>query len=94
MMLFPENIMTTSFEGTASFEIYSEYDSVSLIDVMDGTVYSISDDILKRNSQGIYSFSHIPVKDTPLILSFGKFMCYSETGIYDGTCYKDRFIHI
>lgn len=70
----PENIMTTSFEGTASFEIYSEYDSVSLIDVMDGTVYSIPDDILKRNSQGIYSFSHIPVKDTPLILSFGKFI--------------------
>lgn len=70
----PTNIMTTSYEGTISFEIYSKYNSVRLIDIMDGTVYEIPESIVKRDEYGIYKFSHLPIKDTPMLLEFGNFI--------------------
>jgi hypothetical protein len=70
----PTNIMTTSYEGTISFEIYSKYNSVRLIDIMDGTVYEIPESIVKKDEYGIYKFSHLPIKDTPMLLEFGNFI--------------------
>lgn len=69
----PTDIMTSSYEGTISFEIYSPYDKVTLIDVMDGNIYEIPDEIMKRDAFGTYTFTNMPVKDTPLLLVFGKF---------------------
>ncbi len=71
----PSDIMTTSFEGTVSFNIYSEYDKVSVIDVMDGSIYEVPDCIMTRDEFGTYSFKNFPVKDTPLIVAFGNFYC-------------------
>lgn len=71
---YPTDIMTSSYEGTTSIEIYSEYDSVKLVDIMDGTVYDIPDSIMQRDEFGTYNCSHIPVKDTPLVLVFGDFI--------------------
>ena len=70
----PTNIMTSSFEGTASFELYSEYDKVSLVDIMDGKIYELPEEIVKRDEFGVYRFEHLPVKDTPLVLAFGNFI--------------------
>ena len=70
----PTNIMTTSYMGTASFEIYSKYKSVRLIDAMSGEIYEIPAEIVKRDEYGMFSFTHLPVKDTPLLLEFGNFI--------------------
>ena len=70
----PTNIMTTSYIGTASFEIFSKYDSVRLIDAMSGEIFDIPDEIVKRDEYGMFSFTHLPVKDTPLLLEFGNFI--------------------
>lgn len=68
------DIMTSSFEGTVSFEAYSEYDGVRLIDVMDGSIYDIPESIVKRDRFGMYRFTNLPIKDTPLLLEFGNFL--------------------
>ena len=70
----PTNIMTSSYESTLSFEIYSEYESVRLIDVMDGCIYELPLEIVTRDAYGVYHFTHLPIKDTPLILEFGNFL--------------------
>ena len=75
---YPSDIMTTSFESTVSMEIYSEYDDIYVIDVMDGNVYKIPDEILKRDKNGMYTLTNMPVKDTPLIITFGKFADWEE----------------
>ena len=70
----PTDIMTTlDFESTVSFEIYSPYDTVKVIDVMDGNIYSVPESIMTRDEFGTYTFKNMPVKDTPLILVFGEF---------------------
>ncbi|MBR3967357.1 MAG: beta-galactosidase [Clostridia bacterium] len=70
----PTDIMTTSFEGTISFEAYSEYDKISLVDIMDGSIYEIPDSIVTRDAFGVCTFKNLPVKDTPLLLVFGDFL--------------------
>ena len=41
---------------------------------MDGTVYKIGDDIMKDYGNSLLVFENIPVKDYPLILTFGEFI--------------------
>ena len=45
---------------------------------MDGSVYKIPDEILKRDKNGMYTLTNMPVKDTPLIIAFGKFADWEE----------------
>lgn len=71
---YPSDIMTTSYEGTVTFEIYSKYDKVRLIDIMDGAIYEIPESIVQRDDFGTYTFSHLPIKDTPMLLAFGDFL--------------------
>jgi len=70
---YPSNILTTSFEGTISLQVYSEYDKVRLVDIMDGSIYEIPESIMSRDEFGLYTFKHLPIKDTPLLLTFGEF---------------------
>ena len=70
----PTNIMTTNYEHTVSFEICSEYDCVRLIDVMDGSIYELPNEIVTRDEFGTYRFKNLPIKDTPMLLEFGKFL--------------------
>ena len=68
------DIMRGDFEGTISFELYSEYDSVRIIDVMDGMIYEIPESIVERDVFGCFHFTNLPAKDTPLLLEFGDFI--------------------
>ena len=70
---YPSSIMTSSYECTLSMQVYSEYDNVRLLDVMDGSVYEIPDNVVTRDEFGVYKFTNLPIKDTPLILEFGNF---------------------
>ena len=66
--------MRGDFEGTISLELYSEYDSVRIIDVMDGAIYEIPESIVERDASGCFRFTNLPAKDTPLLLEFGNFV--------------------
>ena len=63
-----------SYDGTATFEISGVSGDVRLVDPMDGTVYKIGDDIMKDYGNSLLVFENIPVKDYPLILTFGEFI--------------------
>ena len=41
---------------------------------MDGSIYEIPESIVKRDAFGMYKFTNLAVKDTPLLLEFGNFM--------------------
>ena len=70
----PENIMTTSYESVINMQVYSEYDSIGVVDVMDGSIYEIPQDMIEDKGCGVYEIRNLPVKDTPLILTFGEFL--------------------
>lgn len=71
------NLITThGYEGSATFEIAGVSGEVRLIDPMDGSVYTIGDDIMQAMGNGLYLFKNMPVKDYPLIITFGDFIEY------------------
>ena len=65
--------MTESFKSSLTLEYYSEYSELSLIDVMDGSIYEIPQNMIEDMGDGVYKIHELPIKDTPLILTFGKF---------------------
>lgn len=70
---YPSNIMTNSYEGTVTLEIFSKYDKVRLIDLIDGSIYEIPESIIRRDPYGLYIIKHLPIKDYPMLLTFGEF---------------------
>ena len=71
---YPSNIMTTSYQSLITVEFYTEYKDIKLIDVMDGSIYEIPENLLEDKGDGVYIIRELPVKDTPLILTFGDFL--------------------
>lgn len=61
------------FESTVSFELAGLRGDVRLVDPLDGAVYSPGEDVMTVGG-GVYSFKNLPVKDYPLILTFGNFI--------------------
>ena len=41
---------------------------------MDGSVYEIPGGMIEDKGDGVYVIKELPIKDTPLILTFGSFM--------------------
>ena len=70
---YPSNIMSTSFFGSITLEIYTEQREMKLIDVMDGSIYEIPENMLEDKGDGVYVIKELPVKDTPLLLMLGDF---------------------
>ena len=69
------NIVTTKdYESTTTFEISNVSGDIRLIDPITGIVYELPWDILKDNGDGNFEFKNIPIKDYPLIITFGKFI--------------------
>ncbi len=63
-----------AYESTVTFEISGVNGMVRLIDPNDGVVCEVGDDIKKQRGTGVYLFENMPVKDYPLILTFGEFI--------------------
>lgn len=71
---YPSNIMTTSYLSSITLEIFTEYKDIKLVDVMDGSVYEIPENMIEDKGDGVYVINELPIKDTPLILTVGKFL--------------------
>lgn len=71
---YPSNIMTTSYEGTITMKLSSKYEKVQLVDLMEGTIYDIPESILTIDEEGVCFFKNLPIKDTPMLITFGEFV--------------------
>ena len=67
-------ITCQGYDGTVTFEIAGICGDVKLIDIMDGSVYELGNDVMKDMGNGLYLFENMPVKDYPLILTVGDFI--------------------
>ena len=71
---YPSNIMTTDFRSSITLEFYSKYDNIKLVDIMDGSVYEIPENMIENKGEGVRIIKELPIKDTPLLLAFGEFI--------------------
>ncbi len=65
-----ENILTTDFESTVSAKAMGLGTEIHIIDLLDGSVYSLNEKSYKTEN-GTVDLTHIPIKDYPLLLVFG-----------------------
>lgn len=66
-------ITVKDYEGTVTFELAGVDGDVKLVDPMDGSIYTIPEDIMIKNESNLYTFKNMPIKDYPLIITFGDF---------------------
>ena len=65
-------LLTTSYESTVSLEATVLPEKMELIDLVDGTVYEIPENQIERHGKFLKLFN-IPLRDYPLLLTFGDF---------------------
>ena len=70
---FTDMIKVQGYEGSVTFEVSGVCGEVKLIDPMDGSIYSIPDSVMTKTENNLYTFKNIPVRDYPLIITFGDF---------------------
>ena len=67
----PEELLTTSYDSTITMECCG--DTVpQLVDLLDGKIYEFPPDMVEKGNHFI-RLKHIPLKDHPLLLTFGNF---------------------
>ena len=44
------------------------------MDLMEGTIYDIPESILTIDEEGVCFFKNLPIKDTPMLITFGEFV--------------------
>ena len=66
-------LITTSYEGTASFSVFGQdTEEIRLIDLRDGSIYELTEEMTEDLGDGGVRLKNIPLTDTPLALVFGK----------------------
>ena len=69
----PVDILTSTFEGFATVIADVKHDKMRLVDLLDGTVYDVSA-YVTEDSEGVVRLNDLPVKEYPLLLTFGDFL--------------------
>ena len=69
----PAEILTTTYEATITIECCSLPGEAKLIDLLEGTIYSIPESMVENDGKGYRRFLHLPLRDYPLLLTFGDF---------------------
>ena len=67
-------VTVQSYESTVTLEITGVKGPVHLVDPMDGSIYELPETVLTKEKYDRYSFLNLPVKDYPLVLTFGNFL--------------------
>ena len=63
------DLLTTTYEGTISLEICEKLDTVRLIDLKDGGIYAIPEEMYESFGEGI-RLKNLPLTDSPLAIVF------------------------
>ncbi len=69
----PTDLLSTTFDGNASFQAASLPEEVHIVDLMNGNVYDFDENIMQDAGFGIKHFREAPVRDYPLMITFGDF---------------------
>ncbi len=69
----PTDIMTSDFESTISLQAVYKGDDIKIVDLMDGSIYKLPEDMYEKDSFGVYKINNLPVKDYPMLIMFGDF---------------------
>lgn len=72
----PVNILSTEFDSTVSFIFQNVSEDMKIVDLLSGEVYAVSKDnieIRERYGDCCVEVKGLPVKDYPLLLTFGDF---------------------
>ncbi len=67
------DLMTTEFESTITIQTAGLEGKIRLINLLDGTIYSLSD-LVEDKGDNRYWLKNIPITDYPLLLTFGDFI--------------------
>ena len=67
------DLMTETFEGTLTLELPEETREIRLTDLMTGDVYALPESMLTRTDGGVTYLNHLPLTDSPILLTFGAF---------------------
>lgn len=70
----PAPLLTTTFEGTASWQVAGVRGVPRLVDLLNGTVYDIPASRVRDEGHGCYTLLNLPVADHPLLIAFGDFL--------------------
>ncbi len=70
----PKNILTETYEGTTSLRIARDQfpGEIRLMDLLDGSIYELPESMIVDEGDTI-KLSHLPISDSPLLLTFGEF---------------------
>lgn len=68
----PTPLHTTKFESTVSWIFQNVQGDVHIVDLLSGSVYGLSEEMIERQENAVL-VKHIPVKDYPLMITFGDF---------------------
>ena len=71
---YPSNIVTSSYCSSITLEYFSRYTDIKLVDLMDGSIYEIPESNIEDKGNGVKIIKELPIKDTPLVLTFGEFL--------------------
>ena len=66
-------LLTSTYAGTVSFEIYGQKNDIRLIDLSDGSIYRLPDAMISDVGNGQINLLNLPITDTPMLLTFGSF---------------------
>ena len=67
------NLLTSTYEGTTSFEVFGvKANSVRLIDLKNGNIYTLPDTMVEDLGLGGVRLKNLPITDCPLALIFDK----------------------
>jgi hypothetical protein len=69
----PSELLTTTFESTISIEAAGVKGTPRLTDLLKGDIYEIPENIIEKNRNGTWIFKNMPLRDYPLMITFGDF---------------------
>ncbi len=69
----PSELLTTTYEATMTIEVCGVKGEAHLIDLLDGSIYAIPDNMVEDDGKNYRKFLHLPLRDSPLLLTFGSF---------------------
>lgn len=67
------DLMTTDFESTVTLITPLKDSAIHLIDLMDGTIYALPENMIEQLGETTIKLKNIPIRDYPLLLTFGDF---------------------
>lgn len=70
----PSDLLTTTYEASISLKIARQSDEYRLVNLLDGSIYKIPDKLQSKLSPGCVQFNNLPLRDYPLLLTFGDFI--------------------